>query len=421
MRFIIYDAPAAGSALWDSGNVDVTVDSGLFNVELGVDQADVDGQALWLSIIVDGETLSPRQEILPAPYALSLRPGADIVGEAIGAADATLAGYAPATGTALYADANNGAGVFGDSDNSYGVWGSSNVSWGGYFTSDGGYGIRVDSSGTQHYDHGAYVTSDEGYAVFGKSSNNQGLRGEAGDVTDIIAGLGRVGVVGMGENRGVHGASDNGLGVYGTSNNSTGVYGNTSRTDRNYGLYTNDNLFSNNINIAGAIMYVMENGGTESLAPGDVVVFSGITHAETAIDGPIAQVNKASGANSTAVAGVVYSRFNIDALYSDLESPEDTAEEEMALVEVTPAGSAAPAEYVLVVVQGPVEVKASALEGSIQPGDLLSSSTARGLAGKARTVTISGVATAAPGTVLAKALEPLDEGQESIYVYVTLQ
>jgi len=422
MRFIVYDDEAAGSALWDSGTLNVAVEDGLFTVNLGVDQADFDGRELWLSIVVGGETLSPRREILPAPYALSLRPGADIVGDSIGAADAALAGYAPATGTALYADANGGAGLFGDSEDSYGVWGSSNDSWGGYFTSDGGYGIRVDTSGTAHFDHGAWVTAEGGYGVYAQSAENQAVRGEAGDVTGIATAFGRVGVVGMGENRGVHGASNNGLGVYGTSSNSTGVYGNTSRSDGNYGLYTNDNLFSLNINMAGAIMQVMENGGTEPLSAGDVVVFSGVNRSVTAVDGPIVQVSKASVASSTAVAGVVFSRFNIDAVNPDLEPTDGSVQEGVAAMDVTPAGSAKTGDHVLVVVQGPAQVRASALDtGGIQPGDLLSTSGVAGLAGKAATMDTDGTETAAPGTVFAKALEPVNGTEDMIYVYVSLQ
>ena len=263
LRFVVYDKAVAGSALWDSGNLNVTIDDGLFNVKLGIDQADVNGQALWLSIIVQGQTLSPRQEILPAPYALSLRPGADIVGDSIGANDATLAGYAPATGTALYADANGGTGLVGDSENSYGIWGSSNNSWGGYFTSDGGYGIRVDTNGTDHYDHGAYVTSTGGYGVYATSAQNQGVRGEAGNVSGISQPLGTVGVVGIGQSRGMYGASGNGIGTYGTSQGNYGVWGQsntyrgvtgrTSRVDNNYGFYTPDNLFAANVNISGCI------------------------------------------------------------------------------------------------------------------------------------------------------------------------
>lgn len=432
MRFVVYDDAVAGTAVWDSGNTAVSVEGGLFNVQLEVDQSDFDGQALWLSIIVNGETLSPRQEILPAPYALSLRPGADIVGEAIGAGDAVVAGYAPATGTALYADANGGAGLFGDSENSYGVWGTSNDSWGGYFTSGGGYGIRVDTNGGAHFDHGAYVTANDGYGVYAQSANNQGVRGEAGDVSDLAQPLGAVGVVGIGTNRGTFGSSEFGTGLYGVSDSNYGLWaqssdwrgatGRTSRSDNNYGFYTPDNLFSANINLTGAIMQVMQNGGDAPLAPGDVVVFSGVNRTVTAVDGPVVQVSKAGTANSTAVAGVVFSRFNIDAIDPALESADDSAAMTMAEMEVTPAGSASAGDYLLVVVQGPAQVNASALgSGSIQPGDLLSTHTTAGLAGKAAMVSVNGLETAVPGTVFAKALEPLDEAENMIYVYVTLQ
>jgi len=431
MRFIVYNAAVGGSALWDSGNLNIAVANGLFNVKLGVNQAAFNGQALWLSIIVDGQTLSPRQEILPTPYALSLRPGATIVGDALAAGGAALSGSAPATGTALRADANGGMGLYGSSANNYGVRGSSSNSWGGYFSSGGGYGIRVETSGADHFDHGAFITAQGGYGVLARSATNQGVRGEAGNVAGISQPLGAVGVVGIGANRGAYGSSSSGIGVQGVSSSNYGVWGQssdfrgvtgrTSRTDNNYGFYTPDNLFSLNINLAGAVMQVMQNGGTEPLAPGDVVVFSGINRSVTAVDAPIAQVSSAHTANSTAVAGVVFSRFNIDAIDPRLELPDDGANGALANMEVTPAGDVAPGEFLLVVVQGPALVKASALGGSIQPGDLLSTAGSMGLAGRAAALNVNGLETAVPGTVLGKALEPLDKAQEMIYVYVTLQ
>ncbi len=433
MRFIVYDDQVAGSALWDSGNLNITAQNGLFNVQLGVDQADFNGQALWLTIIVGGQTLSPRQEILPAPYALSLRPGAEIVGDSIAAADAALSTYTPATGTAFFADANGGTGIFGDSEGSYGVQGSSNDSWGGYFTSEGGYGLRVNSNGIAHYDHGAYITSNRGYAVYAQSATNQGVRGEAGNVSGIVSPLGPIGVVGLGQNRGVVGSSLTGAGVYASSSSNYGVWGTstsyrgvTGRTGNglnNYGFYTPDNLYALNYNIAGSIMQVMQNNGPVSLAPGDVVVFNGINQVQTAVDVPIVQVSKVGVANSTAVAGVVYSRFNIDAVDPALDSPEGVAAQGAAAMEVTPAGNAAPGEYVLIVVQGAAQVNVSALGrgNNIQPGDLLSTNGTAGLAGKAEMVNVGGIETAVPGTVFGKALESLDGKQEMIYVYVTLQ
>jgi hypothetical protein len=431
MRFVVYNDSVAGAALWDSGNLNIAVENGLFNVKLGVSQAAFNGQALWLNIIVDGQTLSPRQEIMPAPYALSLRPGATIVGDALNWNEAALSGSAPATGTALRAEANGGMGLYGSSAHNYGVRGFSSNSWGGYFSSSGGYGIRVETSGTDHYDYGAFITAQGGYGVLARSATNQGVRGEAGNVAGIAQPLGAVGVVGIGANRGTYGSSSSGVGVYGVSSSNYGVWGQssewrgvtgrTSRADNNYGFYTPDNLFSLNINLAGAVMQVMENGGTEPLAPGDVVIFSGINRAVTAVDGPIVQVSRADTANSPAVAGVVFSRFNMDAVDPDLESPDDTARDRLAEMEVTPPGEAAPGEFLLVVVQGPALVKVSGAGGSIQPGDLLSTGGGMGLAGKAAVMNVNGRETAVPGTIFGKALEPLNGTQEMIYVYVTLQ
>jgi hypothetical protein len=80
----------------------------------------------------------------------------------------------------------------------------------------------------------------------------------------------------------------------------------------------------------------------------------------------------------------------------------------------------APGDYLLVVVQGPVQVKVSALSGAIEPGDLLSSAGEAGHAAKAAELTVDGVTIAPPGTVFGKALEALDEGDGLVYVFVTL-
>ena len=66
-------------------------------------------------------------------------------------------------------------------------------------------------------------------------------------------------------------------------------------------------------------------------------------------------------------------------------------------------------------------MKASALSGAIQPGDLISSAGEAGIAARAAEVSLQGVNTALPGTVLGKALEPLDGEEGLIYVFVTLQ
>ncbi|MFN2134333.1 MAG: hypothetical protein ACK2UK_00150 [Candidatus Promineifilaceae bacterium] len=431
MRFFIYDQDAGGTSLWDSGAMPVAVSKGLFNVVLDVDQADFSGQPLWLEIRVSGETLSPRQPLLPAPYALSLKPGADMIGTNIAPADAVLAGYAPATGTALLADAAGGAGLYAGSDATYGVWGASQNGWGGFFTSENGHGIRVNTDGGDHYDHGAYITAAQGYAVLAQSENNMAVRGEAGNLSDIIPPLGTVGVAGLGANRGVYGASRDGSGVFGRSSGNYGVWGSsdtyrgvtgrTDRSDNNYGLYTPDNLFSNNIHTSGALMHVMRNNGQADLAPGDVVTFNGVERASDAVDGPLLLVEKAGEASSTSVAGVVFSRFNIDALDPALEGPDGETAVDPAAREVTPAGSAAPGEYLLVVVQGPalVTVDAAAAAG-IQAGDLLVASDTPGMVIDAAETALGSSQAVRQTAVLGTALESYDGAMAQIYVYVTL-
>ncbi|MCP4537178.1 MAG: hypothetical protein GY832_08515, partial [Chloroflexi bacterium] len=176
--------------------------------------------------------------------------------------------------------------------------------------------------------------------------------------------------------------------------------------------------YSLNTHLLGAEMQVVQNGGSAALEAGDVVVFSGVTTLPETGDLPIVQVAKASSANNPAVAGVVYSRFNVEAV---LEGDQPGERRSRSGVEVTSEEPVKPGEYLLLVVRGPAQVKASALGGDIQPGDLLSSATREGHAARAAEVSVEGIKTTVQGTVFGKALEPLNAGQGSIYVFVTLQ
>ena len=429
MRFIVYDAKQGGTVVWNSSNQDVQVQNGLFNVKLAVDQADFDGQALWLSIIVEGETLSPRQEILPAPYALSLRPGADIVGESIGPSDAVVAGYAPATGTAFFADAHGGAGLFADSESSYGVWGSSNDGWGGYFTSENGHGIRVDTLGDDHFDYGAYITSVGGYGVYAQSQKNQAVRGEAGDVTGINPPLGAVGVAGLGASRGIFGASGSGSGVYGRSSSNYGGYfysdgwralyassppgqyagffSNRGANVNEPGIYVDGNIVATGSK-AGYVVDISLNAGSEALETGDIVAVVGVDDPVLG-EIPVMRVVKATADNAGAVVGVVDQRFIL----------EEAEGEKLTLPQGDIARDAAgsgiqPGEYLSIVTLGAYKmIKADATNEAIQPGDLLTASANAGYAMRA--------GEAALGTIIGKALEGLDSGQGLIAVYVSLQ
>jgi len=190
-------------------------------------------------------------------------------------------------------------------------------------------------------------------------------------------------------------------GLYGVSESGYGAYANTHAASHDYGFFTNDNLYALNHTLKGAVRQLVQNGGSEPLEAGDVVVFSGMVVSADANEPPVILVSKATTANSSAVAGVVYAR-------SDLEG-------------ATLESAAQPGEYLLLVIQGPARVKASAAAGAIQAGDLLSSSAQAGVAASTAKITIEGVQTVMPGTVFAKALQALESGEGWIYVFVTLQ
>ena len=83
-------------------------------------------------------------------------------------------------------------------------------------------------------------------------------------------------------------------------------------------------------------------------------------------------------------------------------------------------GEASPGK-VQVAHSGRVKVKVDASYGPIAVGDLLTTSATPGHAMRAEPVTIGGVSLQRPGTLIGKALEPLQEGRGEILVLLTLQ
>ena len=74
MVFSLHDAPSGGTQLWTETHDDVSVLDGVYDVVLGettpITPSIVTGGALYLEIVVDTETLTPRQPLLAVPYAL---------------------------------------------------------------------------------------------------------------------------------------------------------------------------------------------------------------------------------------------------------------------------------------------------------------------------------------------------------------
>lgn len=158
------------------GNIskpDVPLENGLFSVELSVASSDFNGQGLWLGIQVGGVTVG-CQEILPVPYALSLRPGAEIEGarenwDAIHVANTANTGVS--YGVYARSDSSSGRGVYGyaaaNSGNTYGVYGRSNSADGAGVYARGyeaGADLILGGNADSLYGDDGRITSDPRYA-----------------------------------------------------------------------------------------------------------------------------------------------------------------------------------------------------------------------------------------------------------------
>ncbi len=251
-------------------------------------------------------------------------------------------------------------------------------------------------------------------AIRGAAAGGTGVSGEG-------SGTSGIGVQGSqaSSGSGVYGVSESGYGVYGRSNTYYGGYGSTARGDHNYGFYTADNLFSLNYHKSGAMMQIVQSTDADPLERGDVVVIAGLGAPPRVDAPPIVQVQKARSAGSTGVIGVVYSSCSSDWF---VEDPDPTgAAAKGSVVPDTRPGPIGSGEYLLIVVQGTAEVKVSTVGGAIEPGDLLSSAGPAGQAAKAPILSTPWGNMTKPGTVFAKALEPVQSESKLVHVFVTLQ
>ena len=173
-------------------------------------------------------------------------------------------------------------------------------------------------------------------------------------------------------------AGVNGLYVAAAGNNGVDVTGN------NYaGTFHGDiNVTGNCIGCVLAIFGL--NAGDQPLGPGQVVAIQGIQ--ATALDNAPALWRVVPAGEGSVAVGVVRGKAELD------EAPEGASlrEGEIGQHLVPRFGAAQPGEYLSIVIYGSIQVKASAADGSIQPGTRLAvggSGTARAL----KTVVVEGV------------------------------
>ncbi len=415
LKFELYDAVSGGSRLWEQTLIGLPVQNGLFTALLEVDQTDFTGQGLWLAITVNGQLLSPRQEIVPAPYALSLRPGALVKGSVY--AEPVLkventdpnpagGGYAivgvNASGNmwrpAIYGE-NTGAsaGIYGYSKGWHATVGwqaGSNPDFAGVYGHNAGAGPGVKGIGPT--------------GVYGES-NADGGQGVHGHGTAYLT----EGVIGTADGRdgaGVYaranGSGGLATGVEAESTSSYAVYGDTF-VSGGYGFYTPDKIYTGGGCIGCTSMLIAKNGGEETLELGDVVMATGIAAPlSPQTTRPVIVVRKADAASAQAVVGVVEGHYIFELASGKgrvVESARTTEE------------PAVPGEYLTVVYRGLARVKVDATRGAIKVGDPLAVANSASHAMRAQALN------AAPGSIIGKAMESLEMGQRLMWVLLDIQ
>ena len=441
IHFRLYDVPSGGTPL--STDTDpVSVSDGLFNAHLEFDPASYggyfNGQALWLGIEVgsDGE-MTPRQQIRPVPYALSLRPGADISGEpdthyGLRVSNETATGIA--YGVQGYSASTSGRGVYGgasaNSGATYGVFGWSNSTSG-----TGVYGIAGATSGTTY---GVYGKSDSPDGYGGYFYNNAGGTGVYG-FTNSSSWPGDAGVHGESAARApaVHGDNtSDGPGVYGTSASGAGgdfrggfvgLYAKSEGDGYAAGFYNNTSAANQQYKStiwcvnggSGDLIWAAGGGGELDFR----VASDGHVYSDVGFDTPAsdyAELMAAEGEKNDYEPGdVLVISDDVDRAVQLSTTPYSTAV--IGVYSTQPGflgGSADKDEPgridgIPVAIAGIVPCKVSAENGPIHRGDLLTTSSTPGYAMKATEPKL--------GTILGKALGELESGTGVIDVLVILQ
>ncbi|MGA9349285.1 MAG: hypothetical protein WBW48_10860 [Anaerolineae bacterium] len=315
-----------------------------------------------------------------------------------------------------------------------------------------GYGVQGDGGlggvkGTSTAGNGVEGRSESGAGVLGVSTSSEGVVGNSVSGVGVYAntgygeaavkGEGPKGVYGKGSADGGEGVLGEGTGLYtegvlgssayahgvggyssGTNGSlAIGVYGQTAAT---WGLATNQNLFVGGSCTGCTVVFVALNGDANPLEVGDVVSISGIAPPLKGQQTPILRVRRATAASGGAL-GVVQARAAATATETPVLGGDSDQTVTVEMPGLAP-GNVAPGDYLFVVIQGLVQVRADASSGAIEVGDLvgpaaLPSPSGRGAGGEGGLVQkLTSVTPAAP--VLGRALEPLAKGTGLIWVLV---
>ena len=292
--------------------------------------------------------------------------------------------------------------------------------------------------------HLAGIDIDSGYVPISATSNQGDGAGVVGFATvDDGAGLAGYGQdAGTGRtisqlNSGVFAdglGTANSVGLIAVANEDNGAWvGSYDAPAGAYGLYVvhqmggfavgstgddplNDSFIGGDIEVAGnctgcALVTLMQNSGTTDLHLGEVAAMTAAVDAPSLLgDQPMVGADRAQGAYSTAVVGVVYYKWVPGNPAAPAGTRQNTGYYDRAATAIRPG------EYFGVVTSGAYkEIKVSAANGPIRLGDLLVASDTPGVAMKADPKQ------ATFGSVIGKAMGNLASGEGAIAVMITLK
>ena len=423
MRFQIYNAKTGGTLLWDGGNISIAVKEGLFEARLAITSDIFNGEELWVAQRVNGELLTPRQEILPAPMAHTLRPGAVVKGTANAVPNNYLLEVdmnndafsfnrgaitgKTTTGNAIYALAQNGRAIYGQTENGYAVYGfdggsNANQGYAGYFYSTNGIGVYGYSGANRTHPNilapGVYGQSNQGVGVYGRgdTSNSYSFYNEGGYFE------GGKGLYALGTDP----AGEQGYGARIFSSQYRGMYaqGASGWFDAYFG--GNSGISTNGItNRAAAAQSLVVNLGKTTIMPGDLVAMVGVTTSPEN-DQPMLSVARLDASNRNGVIGVAKEAIRAETI---------TFEDGSTYVDFAPvAGDIAPDGFLVIITDGlapAVNVTSLALVTNTQIGDKIAISVS-GEMGLSSAVV--------DGIVVGKVAGPIDEKTGTLPMFINI-
>ncbi len=414
-QFSLYDAANAGLQIGTTLSIgDVPVSRGLFSVELDFGSTAFGGGGRWLAVSVRPgasagayTTLTPRQELTPAPQALSM-PNV-FTDESV-----NFVGI----GRNFRISGNEVFGVrYTGSANQYGgmyVETSSAGGWPFY-----GYATNGSFRAWTYYDGTSGDWSLYNAGIRLKVPNEGGLRiGPSLDYSLVISnttGSDGIRILDTGDDSIQIGSPPDvaNYGVYIPSPgvSTYGIWSNTANASGEWAFYSVDNVQAGNV-FATAYSLVTKVTGAEALSPGDLVSVSGVSEPIPGSNVPVPLVRLANADTYNGVIGVVQNRM----VWQVAPGKEDEGAMSMQSAE----GAAQPGEYVSLVIYGVADVKIDST-AQIAAGERLTASSIAGLARALQHQEVNGMLVTEGAPVIGIALSAPVPGQDTIPVFVTLR